>query len=43
VAEVPPRGEAIAILPVTAKWNVWKTWEIEIEVPGGAVTTFRFQ
>jgi hypothetical protein len=42
VAEVPPRGEAIAVLPVTAKWNVWKTWEIEIDVPGGEVVVFRF-
>ncbi|MGA2064356.1 MAG: hypothetical protein ABSG86_05285 [Thermoguttaceae bacterium] len=43
VAEVPPRGEAIAILPVTAKWNVWKTWEVEVEVPDGEVIVYRLQ
>ena len=42
MADIPPRSEAVAVLPVTAKWNAWKTWEIEVEVPGGEVTVFRF-
>ena len=28
---VPKRGEATAVLPVTAEWKVWKTWEMEVE------------
>jgi hypothetical protein len=38
---VPKRGEAIAVLPVTAKWNVWKTWDMEVEAAGGEVLGFK--
>jgi len=41
VSVVPKRGEAIANLPVTANWNVWKTWEMEVQVPGGEVIVFK--
>jgi hypothetical protein len=42
VPVVPKRGEAIAVLPVIAKWNVWKTWDIEIDAPGCEVMVFKF-
>ena len=38
---VPKRGEAVAVLPLKGQWNVWKTWEMEVEVPGGEVTIFK--
>jgi hypothetical protein len=28
---IPGKGIAIAVLPVISKWNVWKTWEIEVD------------
>jgi hypothetical protein len=28
---IPGKSIAIAVLSVTAKWNVWKTWEIEVD------------
>ena len=31
VPVVPKRGEVTAVLPVTAEWKVWKTWEMEVE------------
>ncbi len=31
---VPKRGEATAVLPVTAEWKVWKTWEMEVQGTG---------
>lgn len=30
-ANVPGKSVAIDVLPVTAKWQVWKTWDIEME------------
>jgi len=41
VPRIPGRGEAIAVLPVVAKWNVWKTWDIEVEAPGCEVIVFK--
>jgi hypothetical protein len=41
VPVVPKRGETIAVLPVTAKWNVWKTWDMEVEAAGGEVLVFK--
>ncbi len=34
VPVVPKRGEVTAVLPVTAEWKVWKTWEMEVEGKG---------
>ena len=31
VPVVPKRGAVTAVLPVTAEWKVWKTWEMEVE------------
>ena len=28
---IPKRGEITAVLPVTAEWKVWKTWDMEVE------------
>jgi len=28
---VPGKSVAIAVLPVIAKWNIWKRWEIEVD------------
>ncbi len=38
---VPKRGEAIAVLPVTAKWNVWKTWDMEVEAADVEVVVYK--
>jgi hypothetical protein len=35
--DVPGKGVAVAALSVTGKWNVWKTWDIEID--GGEAET----
>jgi hypothetical protein len=35
--DVQGKGVAVVSLPVTGKWNVWKTWDIEID-DGGAET-----
>ena len=40
VSSMPRRGEAAAVLPVTAEWKVWKTWEMEIAAPGAEVITY---
>jgi len=38
---IPKRGEAIGVLPVTAKWRVWVgEWEMEVEAPGCEVLVF---
>ena len=41
---IPKRGEAIGVLPVTAKWGVWVgEWEMEVEAPGCEVLVFRLR
>ena len=35
IVNVPARGVATAVLPVTADWQSWKDWPMEIDVPGG--------
>ena len=41
---IPKRGEAIGVLPVTAKWCVWVgEWEMEVEAPGCEVLVFRLR
>jgi hypothetical protein len=40
VPVVPKRGEATAVLPVTAEWKVWKTWEMEVEGKGCEVKIY---
>ena len=40
IANVPGKGVAISVLPVTAKWQVWKTWDIEVKGDGCEVLTF---
>ncbi|MFP4058726.1 MAG: hypothetical protein ACLF0G_17805 [Candidatus Brocadiia bacterium] len=40
VANVPARGVAAAVLPVVGQWEVWKTWEVELEAPGCEVLVF---
>jgi len=37
---VPGKSVAIAVLPVTAKWQVWKTWDIEVEEKGCEVLIY---
>ena len=39
-ANVPSKSVAIAVLPVTAKWKVWKTWDIEVEGKGCKVLIY---
>ena len=39
-ANIPGKGVAIAVLPVIAKWQVWKTWDIEVEGDGCSILTF---
>ena len=39
-ANVPGKSVAIAVLPVTAKWQVWKTWNIEMEGKGFEVLIY---
>jgi hypothetical protein len=39
-ARVPRKSVAVAVLPVTANWQVWKTWEIEVAAAGCDVITF---
>ena len=40
-ANVPGKSVAIAVLPVTAKWQVWKTWGIEVDGEGCEVLVFQ--
>jgi len=37
---VPGKNVAIAVLPVNAKWKVWKTWGIEVEGKGCEVLIY---
>jgi hypothetical protein len=37
---IPGKGIAIAVLPVISKWNVWKTWEIEVDGGGNEVLIY---
>jgi len=37
---VPGKSVAIAVLPVTAKWQVWKTWNIEVDGKGCEVLIY---
>jgi len=37
---VPGKSVAVAILPVIAKWQVWKTWIIEVEAKDCEVMSF---
>jgi hypothetical protein len=37
---VPGKSVAIAVLPVISKWNVWKTWEIEMDAGKNEVLIF---
>lgn len=37
---VPGKSVAISVLPVTAKWQVWKTWDIEVDGDGCEVLIF---
>ena len=39
-ANVPGKSVTIAMLPVTAKWQVWKTWGIEMEGKGCEVLIY---
>ena len=41
VPVVPKRGEVTAVLPVTAEWKVWKTWEMEVEATGCEVNIYQ--
>jgi hypothetical protein len=41
VRHVPKRGEAIAVLPVKGQWNVWKTWDLEVDAPGCEVIVYK--
>jgi hypothetical protein len=41
VPVVPKRGEVTAVLPVTAEWKVWKTWEMEVEGEGCEVRIYQ--
>ena len=39
---IPKRGEAVAVLPVTAEWHEWVgQWEIEVEAPGCQILPFK--
>jgi hypothetical protein len=41
---IPKRGEAIGVLPVTAKWREWVgEWEMEVEAPGCEVLVYRLR
>jgi hypothetical protein len=40
ITNVPGKGVAVAVLPVTAKWNVWKTWDIEVDGGGAEVLVY---
>jgi hypothetical protein len=40
VPVVPKRGEVTAVLPVTAEWKVWKTWEMTVEGMGCEVKIY---
>ena len=37
---VSGKSVAVAALPVTAKWQVWKTWNVEVEATGCEIMTF---
>ena len=37
---IAKHGDATASLPVTAPWKSWKTWDMEVEVPGGEVIVY---
>jgi hypothetical protein len=39
-ANVSGKSVAIAVLPVTAKWQMWKTWDIEMEGKGCEVLIY---
>jgi len=39
-ANVPGKSVTIAALPVTAKWQVWKTWDVEVEGDGYGVMIY---
>jgi hypothetical protein len=42
VPMIPKRGEAVAILRVTAEWHEWVgQWEIEVEAPGCQIVPFK--
>jgi hypothetical protein len=39
---IPKRGDAIAVLPVTAQWRVWVgQWTMEVDAPGADVLLFK--
>jgi hypothetical protein len=40
VVNVPARGVATAVLPVSGEWQSWKDWPMEIEVDGGEALVF---
>jgi hypothetical protein len=42
IRSIPKRHEAIAVLPVTGPWRVWKTWKLEVAAEGCEVWPFVF-
>ena len=39
-ATIPKRSVSVAALPVIAKWQVWKTWDMEVDAPGCEVLIY---
>jgi len=37
---VSGKSIAVAVLPVTSKWQVWKTWDVEVEAKGCGIIRF---